>query len=767
MGRSTDALRYHTKGKAGKIEVVPTKPLVTQRDLSLAYSPGVAEPCLEIEKDPNKSYEYTSRANLVGVISNGTAVLGLGDIGALASKPVMEGKACLFKKFADIDVFDIEVNEKDVDRFVDVVAALEPTFGGINLEDIKAPESFEIEKKLKERMGIPVFHDDQHGTAIISGAALINACDLTGRRIDSCKVVVSGAGASAIACANFFVELGVPRKQIVLVDSKGVLHDGRDDLNEYKAAFAHVDTEARTLEDAMVGADVFLGLSRGGLVTQDMVRSMGKKPIVFALANPDPEIPYEEAMAARDDVIVATGRSDHPNQVNNVLGFPYIFRGALDVRASTINEEMKVACARALATLARESVDDTVIEAYGGSALTYGPLYLIPKPFDPRVRWWVAPAVAKAAMESGVARLSIDIDEYSEKLKRRHGGVSYAIMKRIVRAARQDPKRIAFPEASNPKVLRAVEVVLEEEIAHPILLGRREEIEQSAAEVGLEGVLERVEILEPRDSDMFDAYADRLYKQRARKGMTAVKARTLMQRSNVFGTMMVSLGDADGMVSGLKLNYRETIRPALQIVGVKEGVRRVTSMYMMVLKDRVKFFADATVNIQPDAETLVEITAQVVEAVRGFGIRPRVALVSFSNYGSHPHAEPEAMRQALAMIREKMPDLEIDGEMQADFALDKERLDEIFPFNTLTDEANVIIFPNLSAANASYKILKSIGGASAVGPFLLGMAKPITVLQREVSVETIVNMTAYTVVCAQEPAKQQPVLSSVPAKKTG
>jgi malate dehydrogenase (oxaloacetate-decarboxylating)(NADP+) len=760
MVRSDDALRYHTRGgKPGKIEVVPTKPLVTQRDLSLAYSPGVAEPCLAIAENPDKAWEYTSRGNLVGVITNGTAVLGLGDIGPLASKPVMEGKACLFKKFADIDVFDIEVNETDVDKFVEVVAALEPTFGGINLEDIKAPESFEIERKLRERLSIPVFHDDQHGTAIITGAALLNACDLTGRKLDEIRVVVSGAGASAIACANFFIELGVDRKKVMLVDSKGVCREGRDHMNEYKTAFARADDGKRTLADAIAGADVFLGLSRGGLVTQDMVRSMADKPIVFALANPDPEIPYAEAMAARDDVIVATGRSDHPNQVNNVLGFPYIFRGALDVRASTINEAMKVACARALATLARENVDDTVIDVYGGDPLRYGPLYLIPKPFDRRVRWWVAPAVAQAAMESGVARRPIDIDEYRDRLRREHGGMGYSVMRSVVDAARENPKRIAFPEASNQKVLRACETVRDEGIAIPILLGRREEIMASAHEIGLGDFAASCEIVEPRASEFFDSYCDRLYELRQRKGMTPAKARTQMQRSNVFGAMMLAQGDVDGLVSGLKLNYRDTIRPALQIIGVRPGVRHVTGMYMMVMKDQVKFFADATVNIDPDAEALVEITLQVADAVRSFGIQPRVAMISFSNFGTHPHADARKVREALAMVREHRPDLEIEGEMQADFALDKQQLDEIYPFHRLSAAANVLIFPSLVAANASYKILSRLGGATAVGPILLGVNKPVTVLQREVSVDTIVAMTAYTVKRAQEGEPLTPQLA--------
>ncbi|RMH37899.1 MAG: NADP-dependent malic enzyme [Deltaproteobacteria bacterium] len=760
MVRSDEALRYHTRGgRPGKIEVVPTKPLVTQRDLSLAYSPGVAEPCLAIAADPEKSYDYTARGNLVAVITNGTAVLGLGDIGALASKPVMEGKGCLFKKFADIDVFDIEIAETDPDKFVDIVAALEPTFGGINLEDIAAPASFEIERKLRERMTIPVFHDDQHGTAIITGAALINACDLTGRALADCRVVVSGAGASAIACAHFMVELGVDRRNIVLVDSKGVIYEGREGVNEYKAAFAGPDTGARSLADAMAGADVFLGLSRGGLVTQDMVRSMADRPIVFALANPDPEIPYADAMAARDDVIVATGRSDHPNQVNNVLGFPYIFRGALDVRATQINEAMKIACAKALAALARENVEDTVIDAYGGQPLQYGPLYLIPKPFDPRVLWWVAPAVARAAVESGVARLTIDPDEYAERLRRKHGGVGYAVMRNVVESAREQPKRIAFPEASNPKVLRACERVLEEGIAVPILLGRAEDIDRTASDVGLTELLGRVEVIDPVRSPRYDDYCERLYQRRQRKGMTLPAAQAMLRRSNAFGCMMVAEGDADGIVSGLKLSYRDTIRPALQIIGPQPGVRRITGMYMMVMKDRVKFIADATINIDPDVDTLVESALLVADAVRSFGITPRVALVSFSNFGSHPHPRAQKVRDALAAIRERRPELEVEGEMQADFAVDKAMLDELYPFHELSGDANVLIFPSLEAANASYKLLAKLGGATAVGPVLLGMAKPVTVLAREMSVEAIVNATAYTVKRAQEAEPLTPHLA--------
>jgi len=754
MAKGDDALRYHVEGRPGKIEVVPTKKLVTQRDLALAYSPGVARPCLEIEKDPEKSWDYTARGNLVAVISNGTAVLGLGDIGALASKPVMEGKGCLFKKFADIDVFDLEVDETDVDKFCDVVAALEPTFGGVNLEDIAAPASFEVEEKLKRRMNIPVFHDDQHGTAIISGAALLNACELTGRDLAAIRVVVSGAGASAIACATFFVELGVTRDNIILCDSKGPIYDGRDHVNEYKARFAGPDTGARTLEEALKGADVFLGLSRGGLVNGDMVRSMADKPIVFALANPDPEIPYPEAVAAKEGVIAATGRSDFPNQVNNVLGFPYIFRGALDVHATEINEAMKVACARALAELAHEAVPDVVIDAYGGAQLRFGPEYLIPTPFDPRTLWWVAPAVARAAIESGVARKKIDIDDYTRQLQERFGGTGYSIMRSVVSAARANPKRIAFPEASNPKVLRACDILVEEGIAHPVLVGRRSEIEYVASEIGLGDIASRCDVVEPDNFDKAGDYVLELYRKRQRKGMTRTYARTLLRRSNVLAAMMVERGDVDGVVSGLKLNYRDTVRPMLQVLGRAEGVRNVSSMYMMVLDDEVKFFSDATINVDPDAETLAEMAIQTADAVAAFDIRPRVAMISFSNFGSHPAAEAGKVRLALELVRQRRPELEIEGEMQPDLALDKELLDELYPFNRLSKEANVLVFSSLAAANAAYKILQSLGGASAIGPILLGMAKPVAVLQRVVSVDEIVNMAAWTVKMAQAQASR-------------
>ncbi len=750
MARKQDAIDYHKAGRPGKLEVVPTKPLDTQRDLSLAYSPGVAVPCLEIAADEDKAWEYTARGNLVAVITNGTAVLGLGNIGPLAGKPVMEGKACLFKKFADIDVFDLEITETDPDRFVEVVAALEPTFGGINLEDVKAPECFEIERKLRARLRIPVFHDDQHGTAIISGAALLNACEVAGKKIDRVKMVVSGAGASAIACVSFFVQLGLDPKNVVLVDSRGVVHDGRADLNAHKARFSIPDRGARTLADAMKGADMFVGLSVGGVVTGEMVKSMADRPIIFAMANPDPEISYPDALAARPDALVATGRSDYPNQVNNVLGFPFIFRGALDARATTISEAMKVAAARALAALAHEPVSDRVLQAYGGRALKFGPDYLIPKPFDERVLWWVAPAVAQAAMESGVARIQIDIDGYRERLRRKSGDAAYTITRGMVTSAKRDPRRIVFPEASNPKLLRALQIIVDEGIARPILLGRREEIAEECEKQDLDLLGRGVEIISPRESDLFSTYAKQFHGLRQRKGVTLAMARTLLRKTNYFGMMMVRNGHADGLVSGLKLAYPETIRPALEILGIRSGVKVATGMYMMVLKDRVVFFADASINIEPTAEVLADITVQVSDAVRDMGVEPRVAMVSFSNFGSVPHPQARLVQGALGLVRERRPDLEVDGEMQADVALSKANMDAMFPFCRLSDAANVLVFPQLIAGNAAYKVLQALGGASAVGPILLGLSRAVSVLQPQAPVSDIVNMTAFTVLTAQQ-----------------
>ena len=748
MIRKNDALEYHRSGRPGKLEVVPTKPLVTQRDLSLAYSPGVAEPCLEIAANPEMAWEYTARGNLVAVVTNGTAVLGLGNIGPLAGKPVMEGKACLFKKFADIDVYDLEVDARDSARFIDVVAALEPTFGGINLEDLKAPECFEIEAGLRARMAIPVFHDDQHGTAIISGAALLNGAEITGRKLADLKVVISGAGASAIACANFYISLGVSLENITMIDSIGVIYAGREQgLNQWKARFARKDDGARTRADALRGADLFLGLSKAGLCTAEMLKTMAPRPLVFALANPDPEIGYAEAKEARPDAIVATGRSDFPNQVNNVLGFPYVFRGALDVRAKEINEEMKIAAAHALAALAHEPVPDSVAEAYDVSAFKFGPDYLIPKPFDTRVLWWCAPAVAEAAMKSGAARLTLDLDEYRERLQRRIGGTQHTIMRQIVQRAKSAPKRIVFPDGDNIKVLRACQIALDEQIARPILLGHEKKIRQRAAELDLD--LEGVEIINPQDSPKHAAYATEYLALRCRKGVTASNATRLVNRRIHFGMMMVRSGDADGLVAGLTSPYPDTIRPALQILGIRPDVRRATGMYMMLLKNGVKFFADATVNIDPDAETLADTAIQVADAARAFEVTPRIAMISFSNFGSAPHPESKKMAEAVGIVRRLRPDLEIDGEVQADIAVEPEKMRELFPFSRLTDEANVLIFPTLSAGNAAYKVLAALGGATAIGPILLGVNKPVTVLPRDANVDTIVSMTAYTVARSQ------------------
>ncbi|MGE0547546.1 MAG: NADP-dependent malic enzyme [Kofleriaceae bacterium] len=748
MGRKEDALEYHQRGRKGKLEVVPTKPLVSQIDLSLAYTPGVAEPCLEIAADEAKSWEYTARSNLVAVISNGTAVLGLGDIGPAAGKPVMEGKACLFKKFADIDVFDLEIAETNVDKFVDIVAALEPTFGGINLEDIAAPACFEIEEKLRQRMKIPVFHDDQHGTAIISGAGLLNAAALANKQLATIKLVVSGAGAAAIACVEFFCSLGLSRENVVLVDSKGVIHNGRTDLTRQKAKFAIADDGRRTLADAMKGADMFMGVSVANTVTGAMLKTMADRPIVFALANPDPEISYPEAIIARPDAIVATGRSDYPNQVNNVLGFPYIFRGALDCRATGVSEAMKLAAARALAELTREPVPDSVIMAYGGKPLKMGPDYFIPKPFDPRVLWWVAPAVAKAAMESGVARIKFDIDEYREKLVSKGSNAAYSIMRTITKEAQRDPRRIVFPHAANPRLLRAIQQIVDESIAKPVLLGRPDEIERMCNDLSLD-LMNRVEVIDPRTAPS-QAYAERLYELRQRKGMTSYAAQSLITKSGYFASLMVERGDADGLVTGLRLNYPETVRPPLEILGLSPGVKVAVGMYMMVLQNSVKFFGDAVFNIFPDAETLADITVQMADAVQGFGVTPRVAMISYSNFGAVRHPDVTRIHKTLEIVRERRPDLEIDGEMQPELALDPERRQQAYGFSRLTRSANTLVFSSLASGNAAYQIAKSIGGASAVGPILLGLAKPVAAMQNEASVEEIVNMTSYVVLKAQQ-----------------
>ena len=750
--RRKDALEYHVQGRPGKIEVTPTKPLTSQRDLSLAYSPGVAEPCLEIEADPSKAYAYTARGNLVAVISNGTAVLGLGNIGPLAAKPVMEGKGVLFKKFADIDVFDLEIDASDPDRFIEVVAALEPTFGGINLEDIKAPESFYIEEQLKARMNIPVFHDDQHGTAIISGAALINAAHLQGKKIPDLKVVVSGAGASAVACAKFFMSLGVKPEHLLMADREGILHTGRDDLNDVKQQFAR-DTKARTLADAMVGADVFLGLSTGGLVTADMVESMAKRPIIFALANPDPEIPYDEAKAACPEAIVATGRSDTHNQVNNVLGFPFIFRGALDVRACAINEPMKVAAANALAELARKDVPRVVNLAYG-SEFTFGPEYIIPKPFDPRVLFHVAPAVAQAAVASGVAQLhdGFDPDLYRERL-RGLLGQSSTVIRRFIRQAANRPQRIVFPEGDDPRILHALSIILDEGIACPVVIGNREDIVQVVQEHDIPIDLDAIEIVDIADDDCMTEYVEQFYARRQRKGIDRKEAEQRMHDPLHYAMMMVVRGRADGVVAGINAHYPDVIRPALQTLGLGDGVRRTAGMYIVLHHQRgLLFFGDTTVNIDTDGAVLADVAEMLADAAKTFDVKPRVAMLSMSSFGSVRHPEVQKVREATDLLRKRRPDLEVEGEIQANAALNYPLQRQTFPFTNLTGPANVLVFPNLDAGNIAYKLMRELGGLTVVGPVLLGMREPVCVLERDCDVDNVVLMTALTVVQAQEKA---------------
>jgi malate dehydrogenase (oxaloacetate-decarboxylating)(NADP+) len=750
--RREDALEYHRRGRPGKISVTPTKPLTSQRDLALAYSPGVAEPCLEIAKDPSAVNLYTAKANLVAVISDGTAVLGLGDIGPLAAKPVMEGKGVLFKKFADIDVFDIEVKSTTSEQFIECVAALEPTFGGINLEDIKAPECFYIEEELKKRMNIPVFHDDQHGTAIISGAALLNAAELTDRKLADITVVVSGAGAAAIACSRFYVSLGVSPKNIMLVDSRGVVHTGRTDLNDIKKEFM-VETDKRTLADALDGADLFLGLSVGGLLTPEMIMKMAPRPIIFALANPEPEIPYDVARKVRPDAIVATGRSDFDNQVNNVLGFPGIFRGALDVRATTINEAMKVAAARALAELARKDVPEVVARAYGVD-YSFGPNYIIPKPFDPRVLQWVAPAVAAAAVETGVAQIPFDEAQYRQHIRTLLGG-STAVLRRFVRMAQRAPKTLVFTEGDDPRILEACRVLVDEKIARPILLGDPDKIAatMSKYDIGLDPA--DYTLVNPRNDDRLPAYTTRFLERRKRKGVDQHLAESLMRRPNYFGAMMVESGDADGLVSGVNYSYPETIRPALQIIGLAKGVRRVAGMYLMLHKNGILFFADTTVNLEQDAETLAEIAAMVAdEAKQSFDTIPRVAMLSYSNFGSARGKTADEVARAVELLAKQRPDLEVEGDMQANVAVDYALQKQTFPFTRLGGAANVLIFPNLEAGNVAYKLLRELGNVPAVGPVLLGMGKPVTVLERDSGVDTIIHMAALTVVQAQKRARQ-------------
>jgi malate dehydrogenase (oxaloacetate-decarboxylating)(NADP+) len=750
MIRREDALQYHTQERPGKIEVKSTKPCITQRDLSMAYTPGVAEPCREIDKNADRVFDYTIKGNLVAVVTNGTAVLGLGNIGPLAAKPVMEGKAVLFKRFADIDVFDIELGSTDPDDIIKAVQLLEPTFGGINLEDIKAPECFYIEERLKEIMTIPVFHDDQHGTAIISGAALLNALELQKKRIDQVKAVFSGAGAAGIACAELYIKLGVKRENVYMVDSNGLVYKGREKgMNPYKERLAN-GSEPMTLAEVMKDADVFAGVSVAGVLTKDMVKSMAGRPIIFAMANPDPEIEYHEATSVRDDLIMATGRSDYPNQVNNVLGFPSIFRGALDVRATAINDDMKIAAVHALAELAKEDIPDSVLRAYGGQVLRFGPEYIIPKPFDPRVLIWEAVAVAKAAVATGVARKPIyDWDVYRDTLESRLSR-SQEIMRRIIHRAQRDPKRIVFLEGNEPKILRACQVILDEGIARPILLGERAVIERNIAELSLE--LDKAVIIDPKNFERFEDYVTEFHRLRSRKGITRKEATKLLTvNRNYFGAMMVRMRDADGLVGGINKHYPETIRPALQVLPLEEKTSVIAGMYMMVFPKDVMFFADTTVNIDPTTEQLAEIAICAADTViRLLEIKPRIAMLSFSNFGSTRHPLTEKVARAVKIVKKRRPDLKIDGEMQADTAVVPEILNRVYDFNELKGKANVLIFPCLDAGNIAYKLMERIGGARAIGPILMGTSRAIHVIQRNCDVEDIVNATSVAVIDAQE-----------------
>jgi malate dehydrogenase (oxaloacetate-decarboxylating)(NADP+) len=749
--RKQDALDYHSQGRPGKIEVIPSKPYSSQRDLSLAYSPGVAEPCLKIAETPEDVYKYTAKGNLVAVISNGTAVLGLGDLGPEASKPVMEGKGLLFKIFADIDVFDIEVDATDPELFIQTVKAIAPTFGGINLEDIKAPEAFEIERRLKEELNIPIMHDDQHGTAIITSAALLNALELARKRINRVKVVVSGAGASAISCAKLYMALGVLRENIFMYDSKGLIWMGRENLDEQKQPFA-IHKKDITLEAALKGADVFLGLSKGNIISKDMIKSMAKNPIVFALANPDPEIPYKDAIAARPDVIMATGRSDHPNQVNNVLGFPFIFRGALDVRATCINEEMKLAAVRAIANLAKESVPEEVNEAYGDKNIVFGREQFIPKPLDPRLIYHVAPAVAKAAMDSGVAKNPItNFDKYIDELKGRLG-LDNKFMRTLTERARRNPKRVVFAEAESYRILKAAQTVYEEGVCTPILLGNVERIKELLEEYTIE-FDEAVEIIDPKDESMATKRAEFgavLFEKRKRKGLTLLEATKLMLDRNYFGAMMVELGEADSLISGISRKYRDVLKPIIEILGVQKDVDRIAGMIIMLTKRGPMFLADTTVNVNPSTKDLVNITDLVAKAVRRLKLMPRIAMLGYSNFGSSPGEEPNKMRDAVKILHETQPNLIVDGEVQANFALNNDMLLEKFDFSTLANkQVNTLIFPNLSSGNIAYKMLQEMTEAEVVGPMLLGIKKSAHVLQLGCSVREIVNMVKIAVVDAQ------------------
>jgi malate dehydrogenase (oxaloacetate-decarboxylating)(NADP+) len=742
-----DALEYHARERPGKIAVVPTKPLTNQRDLSLAYSPGVAEPCLEIKANPEDAYRYTAKGNLVAVVTNGTAVLGLGNIGALAGKPVMEGKGNLFKQFADLDVFDLEVGSEQPDDVIRFCQLLEPTVGGINLEDIKAPDCFYIEETLRKTLKIPVFHDDQHGTAIISGAGLLNAIEIVGKDLDRIRVVFSGAGAAAIATAEHYVRLGVRREHITLCDRDGVVYRGRPgEMDPYKARFA-LETSARTIGDALTGADVFVGLSVAGAVTKEMIARMAAKPIVFALANPVPEILPHEVREVRADAIVATGRSDYPNQVNNVLGFPFIFRGALDARATEINEEMKMAATRALASLARQDVPESVSRLYGLESVKFGPDYIIPFPFDPRVLLWVAPAVAWAAVATGVARQFIELDEYRERLEARLGRAR-GILRGVILRAQHAPKRVVFPEGEEPRVVRAARILADEGIAHPVLLGNRVIIEHLAKELAIS--LDDIVIDDPYSSPRRDGYATALWQQRQRKGLSLAEAHQRLLNPNYFGSMMVALQDADALVSGVNLHYPETIRPALEVIGAHPRAGLVSGLYMLVFSKHVVFCGDTTVNIDPTSEQLAQVAYAAARIVRTLGIEPRIAMLSFSNFGSVRHPEADKVARAVTLLRARDPSLMVDGEMQADTALDVHKLTKTYPFSVLKEAANVLIFPSLSAGNIAYKLLHHLGGATAIGPILVGMRRPVHVLEEGADVEDIVNMAAVAVVDAQE-----------------
>jgi malate dehydrogenase (oxaloacetate-decarboxylating)(NADP+) len=750
--RKQDALDYHALGRPGKIQVLPTKPTNSQRDLALAYSPGVAEPCLRIAENTEDVYKYTAKGNLVAVISNGTAVLGLGDIGPEAGKPVMEGKGILFKIFADIDVFDLELDTKNVDDFVKIVKALEPTFGGVNLEDIKAPECFEIERRLKEELNIPIMHDDQHGTAIISSAALLNACELQKKKIDKVKIVVNGAGAAAISCSRLYVSLGAKKENIVMIDRTGVINQSRQNLDATKAEFA-TSRKIDTLEEAIRDADVFIGLSSADVLSPAMLKTMAKNPIVFAMANPDPEIAYNLAIKTRKDVLMATGRSDYPNQVNNVLGFPYIFRGALDVRATTINEEMKIAAVKAIADLAKKPVPEAVNLAYNTKNLKFGKDYIIPKPLDFRLITAVSPAVAKAAMDSGVARYPIkDWDAYREELKLRLG-MDDALMRAITNKAKIDPKRVVFAEADNYKILKAAQIVKEEGIAIPILLGKKQKIEEIIEENELD--LEGVSIIDPMEEvELTQQFAQYLFEQRQRRGITLYEAKKLMRDRNYFGASMVQFGQADALISGLTKNYIQTIRPALQVIGTEPGVNRVAGMYMMLTNKGPVFFGDTTVNVDPSVQELVDITVLIDRSVKKFNIHPRIAMLSYSNFGSNEGPIPEKTREAVRILHEKYPDIMVDGEMQANFAMNADLMKDNFPFSTLNGQpANTLVFPNLESGNIAYKLIQELGEAEAIGPILLGLNKPVHILQLGSSVREIVNMVTIAVVDAQSKAE--------------